>query len=197
MKKTSKSVTVFRRPNYRYPVIYSDPPWELRDKGSNGAASNHYQTMKLTDLKAMPVADVAARDAVLFMWVLSSMLPEALELGAAWGFKPKTKAFTWVKVTKTGAPHFGLGRWTRAGTEDCLLFVRGKPYHMVESHSVRQVVTAPVGRHSEKPPEVAKRIVELIPSAPRLEMFCREKREGWDSHGNEIDADVAFLTEGA
>lgn len=200
------------------PIVYADPPWSYSNQG-RGAAGNHYATMSLDAIKALPIADLASPDAVLFLWATMPLLPEALDVGRAWGFEYKTCAFTWVKYHEaSGKPCMGGGMWTRANAELCLLFVRGEPpgrvsaavRQLVESKPERwicdgchreytehpgtgdsgQVLRAPRGVHSAKPAAVRARIDELMgPDLPRVELFARERVEGWDAWGNEIDSD--------
>lgn len=172
-------------PDKKYSVIYADPPWRYSDRGCNGNAESHYPTMKIQDLKNLPVNKIADKDCVLFLWATYPMLKEAIELIEAWGFKYKTIGFQWVKQNKSGNGFFfGLGRWTRGNTEPCLIAVNGKPKRI--DNSISQLVISPIGRHSAKPAEVRKRIVKLIGDVPRIELFAREKAEGWDAWGNEI-----------
>ncbi len=103
----------------------------------------------------------------------------------------KTVAFTWVKRCRKSPGFFvGLGHWTRANAELCLLATRGNPKRL--SKSVRQIIDAPIGRHSEKPVETRARIIELLGDLPRIELFARERAEGWDCWGNEVDSDVTL-----
>lgn len=182
-----------------YSVIYADPAWPYRNSGGNGAAENHYPTMPLAAMHKLPIARLAAPDALLFVWGTWPNLPECLALIDAWGFTYKTLAFAWVK-TRGEKFHFGNGRYTRANTEPCFLAVRGRGIDLVKSHSVRQLIAdegpaealvAPLGRHSAKPPEARNRIVELVGAdTPRIELFARERVDGWDLWGNEVDSDV-------
>lgn len=196
-----------------YQIIYADPAWQYSDKGSNGAADKHYPTLSAAQISALPVSEIAAPDAVLFLWVTWPFLVEGLDLIRSWGFSYKTLGFLWVKSQGEKA-FFGLGRWTRGNSEVCLLGVRGKPNGMVQSHAVRQLVfapgyvppetfegftaqdgetvSAPRGEHSAKPPEVRDRIVSLLGDRPRIELFARQHVEGWDAWGNEVDKDVSL-----
>lgn len=191
----------------RYGAIMADCPWRFLTRSAKGrdrcpdaltrenAAERHYKTMTLDDIKALPVRDWAADDCALFLWAIDPMLPHALDVGAAWGFAYKTVAFYWVKERRTTSPRhklhedpehkrfpIGTGYWTRANPEQCLLFTRGNPkrLHM----DVRKLIISPRREHSRKPDEVYGRIERLV-GGPRLEMFARQEREGWDSHGNE------------
>ena len=145
--------------------------------------------MKISDISALPVANIAAEDCALFMWATYPNLQQAFEVIKTWGFTYKTVAFTWVKRNKKSPGWFtGLGYWTRANAEICLLATRGQPKRI--SKSVRQIIDTPIERHSKKPGEARNRIVELMGNVPRIEMFAREKSDGWDVFGNEVDSDV-------
>lgn len=115
-------------------------------------------------------------------------MPEAFEVMKAWGFKYKTVAFVWSKRTKNGKEVANLGRWTMGNVEVCLLGVKGKPKRAVKN--IKQLVVAERTKHSKKPDEVRRRIVELMGDLPRLEMFAREKVEGWDVFGDEVESDI-------
>ena len=172
-------------PEKKYSVIYADPPWSYRNKGTRAAADNHYQTMTLNDIKSMPVEDIADDDCVLFLWATFPMLQEAFATIRAWEFEYKTVAFVWAKQNRCSKGwFFGLGNWTRSNAEVCLLATRGKPKR--ESASVHSLVVDPVGRHSAKPTEVRERIVNLMGDVPRIELFARERVDGWDAWGNEV-----------
>ena len=147
--------------------------------------------MKLSDICALPVADIAAGDCALFLWATYPNLQEAFEVIKAWGFTYKTVAFTWVKRNKQSPGWFaGLGHWTRANAEICLLAAKGRPKRI--SKSVRQIIDAPIERHSKKPDEARSRIVELMGDLPRVELFAREKADGWDVFGNEVDSTITL-----
>lgn len=174
-----------------YQIIYADPPWNhgAWAGGGNRHPRHHYPVMDQQQIVALPVDTLAAPNAALFLWTTWPHMPEALEAMAAWGFEYKTCAFCWVKQNLSGDGLFmGLGSWTRANSEPCLLAVRGKARRI--DAAVRQTVLAPRGRHSRKPPEVRDRIVQLMGDLPRVELFAREKAEGWDSWGNEVECDV-------
>lgn len=178
----------------KFGAIYADPPWYFRNfsaKGTGRAAVSHYDVLSLSNLKQIPVADYAAKDCALFLWAIDPMLPQALELMGAWGFQFKTVAFNWVKANKGGMektvsedPFFtGLGYWTRANPELCLLGTRGKPRRLAKD--VRRLVVSERREHSRKPDVVYSRIERLV-AGPYLEMFAREQRTGWQSLGDQI-----------
>ena len=173
----------------KYNVILADPPWSFRawsSKGMGRSAEQHYSTMRLEDIKALPVADLAAEDCVLFLWATFPMLKEALEVIDTWGFTYKTVAFTWVKENRKSPGLFwGLGYWTRANAEVCLLATRGSPKR--QSAAVHQVILSPIERHSKKPDAVRERIVALMGDVTRVELFARQETPGWDVWGNEVE----------
>ena len=170
----------------KYSIIYADPPWGYRNKGTRAAAERHYRTMTLDEIKALPVQGIAAEDCVLFLWATFPCLPDALEVIREWGFTYKTLAFCWVKKNRKSPGWFwGLGNWTRSNPEVCLLATRGRPERI--SAKVHSVIDDPVKRHSEKPQEARERIVELMGDVPRIELFARQRTPGWDVWGDEVD----------
>jgi N6-adenosine-specific RNA methylase IME4 len=185
----------------RFPVIYADPPWEFKvysGKGKQRSAERHYDTMTLDDIKALPVAKLAADDCALFIWGICPECPGLLEVIKAWGFDYKTFAFIWIKtapnaehVTLDGdGLHWGMGYHTRSNAEVCGLATRGAPQR--DAKDVHQIVLAPVGEHSEKPEEVRRRIERLV-IGPYLELFARRPVAvaGWTTWGQEIEAEEA------
>jgi len=176
------------RPNH-YRVIYADPPWTFATysrKGKGRSAEAHYDCMSMEDIKALPVAQWAADDCVLFLWTTDPLLEKAFEIIRAWGFTYKTVGFYWAKLNKqTPASHnrdffTGLGFWTRANPELCLLATRGKPHR--RRADVRKLIVSPRREHSRKPDEAYERI-EALCEGPYLEMFARFPRPGWDHWG--------------
>lgn len=147
----------------RYQIIYADPPWSYRDKalaGNRGAACK-YPTQSKEWLESLRVADIAATDCALFLWVTMPKLDEAFDLIRAWGFEYKTTAFVWVKRNKKSLSWFwGMGKWTRANAEVCLLATKGNPKRI--SAAVHSVVDTPIEKHSKKPNEVRLRIEKLL-----------------------------------
>jgi len=184
-----------------YNIIYADPPWHFsvwNVAKSDRHVSHKYPTMNVEDICKLPIKDIAADNAMLFLWATYPNLLDALKVMKAWKFKYKTVAFTWVKLwPKSRGPivnldkdfHMGLGYYTRANPEICLLGTRGKILERLD-RSVRNLVITPRGRHSEKPGEVRDRIVQLFGDLPRVELFARQKVSGWDSWGNEVQSDI-------
>lgn len=194
-------------PGKKYNIIYADPPWSYEDKASAGnrGAGFKYDLMTDTEIYDLPVQDIAADDCILFMWATYPKIQEALNTIKAWGFTYKTIGFQWIKENKSGNGHFmGMGHWTRANSEPCLIATKGDAVHVVLdeegsapcliatkgkpkriSAGVRQLVFSPLRAHSQKPDEVRDKIVELVGDLPRIELFARSAAEGWDCWGNE------------
>ncbi len=172
----------------KYSVIYADPPWAYRtwrNKSKGRSAESHYPTMSIEDIKSLPVGSLAEKNCALFMWITFSLLKEAWEVLDAWGFTYKSVAFVWIKQNKKSPTLFwGMGYWTRANAELCVIATKGSPKRL--SARVHQVVMSPVEEHSKKPDEIRKRIVQLMGDVPRIELFARQNAEGWDSWGNQV-----------
>ena len=129
------------------------------------------------------------------MWATFPKLENALYVMRCWGFEYKTVAFTWVKKNKkANTPFFGMGKWTRSNAEICLIGIRNKVKR--QSASVSQVIISEILEHSKKPDEVRDKIVELIGDLPRIELFARNKTEGWDVFGDEINSDIELFKRG-
>ena len=170
----------------KYKIIYADPPWRYARSKVQGAAEKHYPTMSIEELCALPVKEIADKDCILFLWATFPQLKEALQLIKAWGFTYKTCGFNWVKKNRKADSWFmGLGYWTRSNSEICLLGTKGHPSRV--SRSISQICDARIMAHSKKPDEIRERIVELCGNLPRIELFAKERCEGWVSIGNEID----------
>ena len=188
-------------PDKKYNIIYADPPWTYRTwskKGQSRTASSHYETMSLNDIKRLPVPDICDNNCILFLWVTFPNLIEGIETIKSWGFTYKTCGFVWVKTNKNFSINqysflpqdsfdsfYGLGHWTRANSEICLIGTRGKIKR--KSKSVHQLIYQPLREHSRKPDCIRDSIVTLIGDLPRIELFSRQKNQGWDSWGNETD----------
>jgi N6-adenosine-specific RNA methylase IME4 len=175
-----------------YSVIYADPPWQYDmrcGEGIDRAVENHFPTLPLDEIKALPVADLAADHCALFLWTPPPLVKQAIEVIEAWGFEYTTFAFVWVKQTKDEERFAtGMGNYTRANAELVLLGTKGSPVRL--NADVHQIILAPRMEHSRKPEEAAERIMRLVPG-PYIELFARRLREGWDVWGNEVSG-VAF-----
>ena len=145
--------------------------------------------MTIKDICELPISNISAKDSILFLWATFPQLPEALKVIKAWGFKYKSVAFVWLKQNKKSPSWFyGLGFWTRGNAEVCLLATKGSPKR--QSNKVHQFIISPIREHSRKPDEAREKIVELMGDVPRVELFAREKTEGWDVFGNEVESDI-------
>jgi len=176
-----------------YRVLYADPPWTFMTfsrKGKGRSAEAYYDCLTLDQLRRLPVGEWAAKDSALLLWTTDPLLPQALELIRAWGFTYKTVGFYWAKLNK-GAPPLvfverdfftGLGFWTRANVEQCLLATRGHPHR--KAKDVKRLIIEPRREHSRKPDGIYERVERLL-DGPYLELFARTTRPGWDGWGAE------------
>ncbi len=181
------------RPKH-YKVIYADPPWTFATysrKGKGRSAEAYYDCMSLADIKSLPVPEWAADDCVLLLWTTDPLLERAFEIIRAWGFSYKTVGFYWAKLRKPEPLYndrnffTGLGFWTRANPEPCLLATRGNPRR--RRADVRKLIVSPRREHSRKPDEAYERI-EALCDGPYLELFARLSRPGWDQWGSTTEA---------
>lgn len=179
----------------KYDIILADPPWDFRvwsrDTGSGRSPSAHYKTMDLKAICDLPVADVASRNCALFLWGVWPRVFDTQAVMAAWGFTYKTLAWVWIKQTRSQMKFFmGMGYYTRANSEPCLLATRGRM--PVRARDVLALIVAPVRKHSQKPDEQYEKIARLYPEGERLELFARRKRAGWDVFGNEVEGSITL-----
>lgn len=172
----------------KYNIIYADPPWRYNTwKAGVGTAEKHYKTMKVEEIIAMKdtINKITKKDCILFLWVTFPCLLEGLRTMKEWGFKYKTCGFTWVKRNRISDTwFFGLGHWTRANAEICLIGTKGIVHRV--SNKVSQIVDTHIEEHSKKPAIVRERIVELVGDLPRIELFARQTVDGWDCWGDEV-----------
>lgn len=203
----------------KYSLIYADPCWSYDNKGTRAKADNHYSTMNLTELKRLPVWDLAADDAVLAMWWVPPMPLEAIQLAEAWGFKVKNMClFTWHKLNQCAEQNIqieidarkkrrkpiaagdlltlideqtrmGMGNYTRSNAENVLVAVKGKGIPRLQA-DIKQMILAPIGAHSAKPEECRRRLERLYGDVPRIELFSRGDDPAWHHWGNECDSSV-------
>lgn len=170
-----------------------DPPWSFAtysDKGKGKSPERHYPTMTIEDICALPIGDLFGPNGVLFLWVTwPILLTQAPRVIEAWGFEYKTSGFVWAKTNKKSDGFFmGTGYYTRANTEPCLLCIKKGGRAPVANRGVRELIVAPVTRHSEKPQEQYERIEALYPEGRKIEIFARARRVGWWALGNEVNA---------
>lgn len=178
----------------KYKIIYADPPWKYNPRANQrtrfgGGAESHYRLMSMDEIKDLPINEIADADCALFMWCTFPYLEDQIKLFKHWGFKYRTVGFTWIKTNpKNGKPFFGVGYYAKSNAEVCLMGIKGKMKPV--SNAVSSVIIAPRREHSRKPNEARDRIVELFGDLPRIELFSRQKTEGWDVWGNEIKSDI-------
>lgn len=165
----------------RYRLILADPPWPYENKRTGGSmqsgAVQKYDTMTLDEIKALPVPEISEKACSLFLWVPVPLLPDGLEVMGAWGFKYK-HLITWRKIMS-----LGMGFWFRGQVELLLLGIRGKVKAYRSQHP--NFIQTRARRHSQKPDEVYG-IIESLNIEPRIELFARHRREGWDAWGNQV-----------
>jgi len=188
-------------PNKKYNIIYADPPWQYGSKELYGDKINGYKngqrkrfasleriynTMTIEEIKALPIKSVLEKDCACFMWVTDSHLKQGIEVMESWGFKYKTIAFVWLKRYNTGTLVLNFAPWTLKSTEICLLGIKGRMGKLKKCNNVRQLIEAERTVHSKKPDEARIRIETLFGNVPRIELFARQKSDGWDVWGDEI-----------
>lgn len=187
-------------PRRYYRVIVADPPWSyacFSEKGKGRSADRHYAVMGSLEIERLPVGELAARDAHLFLWVTGPCLVRAMHVPImrAWGFTPSAMAFVWLKPKRSALNSgnlvldetlfaMGMGHTTRQNAEFVLLGRRGSPGRL--SKDVHQLIIEPRREHSRKPDGLFHRI-EAYAAGPYLELFARERRSGWDAWGDEVD----------
>lgn len=181
-----------------YPVIISDPPWSFTTRSEAGqgrSPSQHYRTRALSEIMTDPVADLAAPDCHLFLWTTGPMVAAGMhvEVLKAWGFKPSSLAFVWLKTNDPAAIRYadtwdevffmGNGFTTRQNAELVILARRGAPKRIATD--VRQVIVTRRWEHSRKPAELRRR-VERYTGAKGVELYSRSSGPGWDVWGDEV-----------
>ena len=187
-------------PRGHFGAILADPPWKFDfwygdRNGRNRLPTSRdlpYAIMKDDEISTLAVSELASPNCVLFLWTCWPMLQRTFPIIEAWGFKYKTCAFCWMKANTSqidmfrddADPRMGMGYWTRANSEVCLLATRGNPKRLAAD--VRQGIIEPLREHSRKPDGIHERIERLV-AGPYLELFARSRREGWTSWGNEVD----------
>ena len=187
-------------PDKKYQIIYADPPWQYSDKRGNDPkyVGLTYPTMSIHELCDMKVKDIMDENCILFLWVTMPLLDVSFEVLKAWGFKYKTLGFSWIKIKKNAIKNQysflmesclddnsrGIGHYTMCNTELCLIGVKGR--FKRKQNNIKQIIFSARRKHSQKPDETRKRIVDLSGVLPRIELFARNKTKGWDVWGNEV-----------
>ena len=174
-------------PKQQYDIIYADPPWHYTGKQHSGGrradsygAATYYPTLKLSELKELPVQSICQKNCLLFLWTTGTHIGEAIELGQHWGFVYTTIAFVWDKQRPNAGYH------TLPQCEYVLLLKRGRRPDN-QSTTPRQLVSEKRGRHSAKPDSVRCMIEQMYPYANRIELFSRQIVPGWDAWGNDVN----------
>lgn len=199
-----------------YNLIYLDPPWQYNSRANHktrfrGGAGGHYPLMPMQDIAALPIRALAAPACAVLMWCTFPYLDAQIRLFAHWGFRFRTQLLTWIKLNPRGydipqddpcysaskdyvryagdglyhSVFFGVGYYAKSNPEVCLLGMRGQVPTI--SNHVSSVIHAPRRAHSQKPDEAYVRIEQLFGDIPRIELFARTHRPGWDVMGNAVD----------
>lgn len=184
----------------KYNIIYADPPWQFGSKkyqdnnrDFDRLESNHYNTMTIEQMKKLLIKNITYQDAICFMWVVDSHLKEGIEVLESWGFTYKTIGFNWIKKTSKGNNCVNFAPWTLKSWEICLIGIRGAMGKYKKVNNILGLVEEERMYHSKKPDEVRRRIEQLFGDLPRIELFARQKTDGWDSWGNEIESDIKLI----
>ena len=184
-------------PDKKYEIIYADPPWQYHSKQTfkRGGVRFHrleeeYQTVSTEEMCSWEVSKIAAKDCAIFMWATDSHIKDAIRLMEAWGFKYVTVAFVWVKQTNKGNLVSNVGAWTMKNCELCLFGTRGAMRKHKKSNKVKQLFYAERTEHSKKPGCVRSFIEEMFGDLPRIELFARQRADGWDAWGNEVPGET-------
>ena len=180
-------------PNKKYQIIYADPPWKFSSKELQKydgvrftSIEKHYPVQNKDWIKNLPVSSIRADDRAMFLWCTDAHLKEGIETIEAWGFKYVTVAFVWEKLTVNGNLVANLGAWTMKNCELCLFGTRGSMLPYKQRNNIYQLIKAERTVHSHKPEEARNRIEQLFGDLSRIELFARQKTEGWDVWGNEV-----------
>lgn len=181
----------------KYQIIYADPPWSYYNDSNatkdvttkRGMRRPPFSVMSSRAIKDLPINTITAENSILFVWTTDYHLEKCLEVIKAWGFQYKTIGFVWNKKCCF------MGAYTmKSGVELCLLATKGNDAHkLVKKHNIRSLIEQKRTKHSEKPKEVRKRITDLVGELPRIELFAREKTEGWDVWGDEVESDISLV----
>jgi len=166
-----------------FDILVFDPPWHFASNSAARPGRNarrHYPCMRDAEIAALPVADLAARPALMFMWTTTPMLRRAIVIPEAWGFRYVTE-LVWPKQ------RIGTGYWARGQHEPCLIYKRGRFPWPGRAPFASSLIRGVQREHSRKPDALQDAIDATWPDARKLEMFARRPREGWASWGNEVD----------
>lgn len=178
-----------------YEIIYADPPWSYYNDMTvqpdittvKGVRRPPYPVMSSHDIKKLNIKSICSNNAFLFIWTTDYHLAKCLEVISSWGFEYKTIAFVWQKLNKNGKPVCFTGAYTlKSGCELCLLATKGNTSGWVINKKIKALVISQREEHSKKPDLIRDNIVKLLGDRKRIELFARQKTEGWDVFGNEV-----------
>ncbi len=183
----------------KYKIVYADPPWKFGSKAYQDSdrkmlvlEKTQYNTLSVDELKKLNVKDITEEDCICFMWVTDSHLKEGIEVLESWGFKYKTIGFNWIKKYASGSFCVNFAPWTLKSWEICLIGIKGIMGKHKIVNNIQGLVIEERTIHSKKPEEVRKRIEKLFGNLKRIELFARNKKEGWDVWGNEVESDISL-----
>jgi len=179
--------------NKKYQIIYADPAWgdcySTGLKNARGVCRNHYNTMTTEQIKKLPIQKISTDTSICFLWATFPAIESALEVIKSWGFRYVTIGFNWIKKNKKSDSLFwGMGQYTRANAEICLIGVSKnyKATKQIRTHKIHSVICERIMQHSQKPDCIRNKIIELCGDIPRIELFARQQVDGWDCWGNEV-----------
>ena len=184
-------------PQKTYEIIYADPPWKYNTSGMKNpdrtclpsSPNRYYKTLSQKELQEIPTESITKDNCLLFLWTTAPLLEEAISTAKAWGFKYSTIGFVWDKTD------VNPGNYTLSQCEFCLIFKKGKIPQPRGARNIRQFLSKPRTKHSEKPFEIRNRIQEMFPTQSKIELFARTTHEHWDSWGNQIETEIPLLKE--
>jgi N6-adenosine-specific RNA methylase IME4 len=194
----------------KYQVILADPPWNFEtysEKGEGRNANQHYPTQGIEWIKSLPIKKLADSRCALFMWVTDTHLEQGFDVLKAWGFKYKTVGFYWAKINKSAKKEainvekdffMGMGYYGRANPEQCFIGTNNDEVEQAllataakaptrQDAGVRKLIVDYRREHSRKPDDTHARIKRLFGDVPRIELFAREGKPGWDVWGNQVE----------
>jgi N6-adenosine-specific RNA methylase IME4 len=174
-----------------FSTILIDPPWRFENRTGKMAPEHRrlhrYRTMALEEIKGLPISAHADTPSHLYLWVPNALLPDGLEVMRAWGFKYKTNV-VWYKTRKDGGPDGrGVGFYFRNVTELLLFGIKGSMRTLKPGRTQVNLLTIRKREHSRKPAEFYS-LIEACSPGPYLELFARERREGWSQWGDELNS---------
>ena len=189
-----KSITEVGFPDKEYSVIYADPPWNYdnghyQDGGREfNNLDNYYEQMTVNEIKKLPVEKISKNNCILFMWVTDSHLLNGAgqEVMKAWGFEPKTIGFNWIKHYESGSRCVNFSPYTLKSWEVCVIGTKGAAGKLKVVNDVQGYLDSIRTIHSKKPDEARKRIERLVGEKEKIELFARQRVDGWDCWGNEV-----------